>query len=158
MTTILDELRLTMRAIPESARIVRARIRRRLRDWGYSHIADDAQLIATELITNAANATPGEEIGFRLCRVADDVVLAVWDSGEEVPVARPQGVPTLDDLDLDLDLDLDHGHGRAADRLDDNGGRGLRIVAALAAEFGYERVPAGGKWVWARMTPRPGPG
>jgi hypothetical protein len=35
------------------------------------------------------------------------------------------------------------------------GGRGLLIVAALAASHGTRPAPGGGKHVWARLTPHP---
>lgn len=74
-------------------------------------------------------------IHYRLTRDADAVVTAVWDSSPHLPTPKP-----LADLSLDA-LDLSHP--------DDNGGRGLSIVAALSVDNGCTPYPGGGKWVWA---------
>ncbi|WP_425551159.1 ATP-binding protein [Actinoallomurus vinaceus] len=120
---------------------------RRLRKWGYSDISDDATLVATELVTNAMKATPGEAIRF-LCRWEDGgVYVAVWDSSPERPAPTYASELTLDDLDL------------SEAGFDANGGRGLHIVDALALEWGYRPDPVDprtgrspGKWVWARVV------
>lgn len=119
---------------------------RRLIKWGYSHIIDDALLVAVELVTNATRATPGKLIKLR-CRWAPNAILVdVWDSSPDPPVLTPMTEPSLDDLDL------------AEAGFDANGGRGLRIVEALATGWGYRCDPidpatgrSPGKWVWARL-------
>ncbi|MEO3825197.1 ATP-binding protein [Actinomadura sp. B10D3] len=113
----------------------------RLNKWGYTHISDDVFLVASELVTNAAAATPGEEIRYQCSRDSGGVLIAVWDASPERPRARPMVETTLDTLDV------------SEEHWDDNGGRGLPIVAALAAECGHTPDPSGGKWVWARLKP-----
>ncbi|QKG22977.1 ATP-binding protein [Actinomadura verrucosospora] len=112
-----------------------------MRKWGYLHILDDALLVVSELVTNAAHETPREEIRFQLSRDAQGVVIAVWDSGLGAPQPRPFRQLTLDDLDL------------SEEAFDDNGGWGLHIVQALSARCGATRDLNGGKWIWARMVP-----
>lgn len=104
-------------------------------------MSDDALLIATELVTNAAKATPGMPIRVRMSRDRGEVVLAVWDSSDRTPTVNPPQAATLDGLDV------------SPEHWDDNGGWGLPIVAALATDCGYEHEPSGGKWVWARLKP-----
>jgi anti-sigma regulatory factor (Ser/Thr protein kinase) len=148
MTTTLDDLRMAMVASSAAAGRARTSIVAKLREWGYAHISDDAALIMSELVANAAAATPRREIRLRLERADGGVLLAVWDSSDQVPRLRPVVELTLDGLDL------------AEERWDDNGGRGLAIVAGLAADYGHRRDPSGGKWVWARLdaeTNRAGP-
>nr|BFE29812.1 hypothetical protein GCM10010200_020630 [Actinomadura rugatobispora] len=113
----------------------------RLIKWGHSHISDDTFLVASELINNAVNATPGQQITYRLSREAKEILVAVWDSSDRVPTPGQPTEPTLDDLDL------------SPEHWDDNGGWGLNIVATIASSCGYTRDPSGGKWVWARLKP-----
>lgn len=112
-----------------------------MRKWDYFNILDDALLIVSELVTNAACETPGREICFQVSRDAQGVIIAVWDSGVGVPRAKPLRRLTLEDLDL------------SEEAFDDNGGWGLHIVQALSAHCGATRDPGGGKWIWARMVP-----
>ncbi|MFI0485378.1 ATP-binding protein [Actinomadura sp. 9N215] len=113
----------------------------RLRNWDYSHILDDALLIVSELVTNAIQWTPDEEIRFQVSRDADGLIIAVWDRDPQYPRPKPRKVLTLDDLDV------------SEEAFDDNGGRGLHIVRALSVRCGATRDLGGGKWVWARMRP-----
>jgi anti-sigma regulatory factor (Ser/Thr protein kinase) len=124
----------------------RTLIERRLNKWGYSRILDDALLVTAEMVTNAANATPGKEITL-LCRWEEHSVLVeVWDSSPEPPVPAPVIELTVDDLDLsEADFDT-------------NGGRGLHIIQALATDWGHRFDPidpttgrSPGKCVWARI-------
>ncbi|NEA26228.1 ATP-binding protein [Actinomadura bangladeshensis] len=112
-----------------------------IRKWNYSHILDSVLLIVSELVTNAARQTPGEEIRLQLSRDAFGIIIAVWDADHELPTAKPVKELTLDDLDL------------SEEAVDDNGGWGLHIVQAMSAKCGVTADPADGKWVWARMHP-----
>ncbi|MFF5264838.1 ATP-binding protein [Actinomadura viridis] len=130
-------------ATPSVAGLARTLTNARLHKWGCLHISDDAFLVASELISNAITATPGQEIRYQLSRESDEILLAVWDSSTSVPVPRPAPPVelTLETLDL------------APERWDDNGGWGIPIVATLAVSSGYTLDPNGGKWVWARLKP-----
>ena len=135
-----DCLLMTMLASNATAGLARTLTRARLHRWKYTHISDDALLVVSELIANAVAATrPGGEIRFQLSRDCAGVLAAVWDDAPGTP--RTRGVPdiTLETLDL------------AEERWDDNGGWGLPLVAALAAECGYCPDPNRGKWIWARF-------
>ncbi|MBG6089532.1 ATP-binding protein [Actinomadura viridis] len=132
-----------MLASPTAAGMARTLTNARLHKWGYTHLSDDAFLVASELITNAVTATPGSEIKYQLSRDGGEVLLAVWDSSTRVPAPRP--IPPVE-LSLET-LDL------APERWDDNGGWGIPIVATLSVSSGYTLDPQGGKWVWARLKP-----
>ncbi|WP_433325545.1 hypothetical protein [Spirillospora sp. CA-294931] len=67
------------------------------------------------------------------------MVLAVWDSSDAMPQARP--VVELEPEDLDL----------SPANFDNNGGWGLPLVEALACQSGVTRTQPHGKWVWARL-------
>ncbi|WP_433472789.1 ATP-binding protein [Spirillospora sp. CA-142024] len=141
MITTPDCLLMPILASKAAPGLARTLTRSRLHNWGYMHISDDAFLIASELITNAVTATPGKEIRYQCSRDAAGVLIAVWDASPSSPRVRPMIELTLDTLDL------------SEEHWDDNGGRGLPIVATLAAECGHTSDPSGGKWVWARLKP-----
>jgi hypothetical protein len=134
-----DCLLITMLASKAAAGLVRTRTNARLEKWGQLHISDDTFLVASELINNAIEATPGNEILYRMSREANEIMLAVWDASDRVPNPKPPTALTLDDLDL------------SPEHWDDNGGWGLNIVATLASSCGYTTDPRGGKWVWATL-------
>ncbi|QKW39109.1 ATP-binding protein [Actinomadura sp. NAK00032] len=141
MMSTPDCLLIPMLASKAASGLARTLTKTRLHNWGYMHISDDAFLIASELIANAVTATPGKEIRFQFSRDIDGILIAVWDASPELPRASPMAELTLDTLDL------------SKEHWDDNGGRGLPIVAALAASCGHTPDPSGGKWVWARLKP-----
>ncbi|MDL4774651.1 ATP-binding protein [Actinomadura xylanilytica] len=141
MTTTPDCLLISLPASRAAAGLARTLVRAHLGTWDCTHISDDASLITSELITNASAVAAGGEIRFQLSRDVAGVLVAVWDPSACVPQPRPLVDLTLDTLDL------------AEAGWDDNGGRGLPIVAAIAVEWGHCLDPQGGKWVWARLKP-----
>lgn len=100
-----------------------------LREWGDERAAEGAGLVVTELATNAvihARGTFSASV-----RRSDDVVrVAVTDTSPRPPVARSRSDQATT-------------------------GRGLRLVAAFAEEWGVDRHP-GGKTVWAMFRGIPG--
>jgi anti-sigma regulatory factor (Ser/Thr protein kinase) len=89
-------------------------------------VADTAELIVSELVTNAVNADCSLT-GVRLSCRGESLRIAVLDDGPGVPaVASP------------------------TDR--DEHGRGLAIIDAVAAAWGVESEPDHGKQVWAELT------
>ena len=126
---------------------VRMTVRIRLGAWGMHAIADDVELIASELTTNAVARTPigVGEIGFRLWNEGNGVLLAVWDSSN----ARPETKRRLAELSLaDIGADAEALNSAREDGLR---GWGLPIVEALSSECGVHATPPHGKWVWARV-------
>lgn len=115
------------RAEPDAPRCARHFLTDVLTGWGYAgSFLDDAQLIITELATNAvihagspfSVATRADESGVRI---------SVGDSDPVTPAMRE--------------------HAPLA-----TSGRGLRLVTALASDWGVE-VTADGKTVWAELRP-----
>ena len=99
--------------------------------WGEPrHVSDPVELIVSELVTNVIRHASGHEASVRLERHADRIVVAVVD-----PDARPPRVT------------------RAA--LDDEGGRGLHLVDAVADRWGTRTIPSGGKIVWCELLAPP---
>lgn len=102
-----------------------------LREWGLRDLAGDAATIVSELITNAIEASAAlpdrPPVSLRLLAAEKFLVIEVWDQSP---------------------LDLEP---RQADA-DDECGRGLTVVAALAARWGCERTGHRRKVVWAVLA------
>ncbi|MET9764841.1 ATP-binding protein [Streptomyces sp. NPDC006372] len=118
---------------------VRSFTRDTLHDWSLDHCCDDTTLVVTELTANAAtHAAPGTagaqgapEIRLGFLLDPTHLLITVSDPDDHPPVYAP----------TDTGL-VEHG-------------RGLYIVDALAAEWGWTPCPPAGKTVWARLSTRP---
>ncbi|MEU9922997.1 ATP-binding protein [Streptomyces griseoluteus] len=113
---------------PESAATARRLLRAACAVWGLDALADDGALIVSELVANAVQHARRESIRVVIDRPdAARVRVGVADLSRTRPV---QGA-------------------------DDNneGGRGLRLVAALAADWGTDER-RWGKIVWADLEGR----
>ena len=116
---------------PASVPVARLRVRAALAFHGLGEYADDAEIITSELVTNAVqhvcdNGT--ETIGVTLTHAWSPaaVTIAVSDSSPQGPVRR------------DTPAGSEHG-------------RGLQIVAALSAHWGW-RQQDGGKAIFAVLA------
>ncbi|MFC7891653.1 SpoIIE family protein phosphatase [Streptomyces sp. NPDC057381] len=103
----------------------RAAVREQLHDWGLARLADTAELMAGELVTNAVRHAHARPVELRLVR-ADTLLCEVVDDDHDLPALRSAG-PT------------------------DEAGRGLRVVSTLAREWGASRTKTG-KTVWFELT------
>jgi hypothetical protein len=129
-TEIHDRLdaQFRLRAVPESSRVARELTDVVLMSWALRHLMEPARLIVCELFTNALRATAEDDVFLLLKREVTSISIGVWDSSPAMPVMG------------------------ACDP-DDESGRGLYIVAALADDHGCYRVGRpNGKIVWARLT------
>jgi len=119
--------RIRLAADPHTPRVARLFVGQCLRDWGYDTLIGDAELLTSELVTNAV--LHGEEpVVVQLDDLADGVVVLVEDPATTLPVPRDPGPMT-------------------------EGGRGLQILAALASAWGIGKIPHDGKFVWFRLAP-----
>ncbi len=110
----------------ESAEPARVLVRTALAAWALGSLTDDAALVVSELVGNAARHTRSRLIRVSVTRLAEDTVLvAVVDRNREEVVRRDPGP-------------------------DDTNGRGLMLVEALTERWGVARSPWG-KEVWARL-------
>jgi anti-sigma regulatory factor (Ser/Thr protein kinase) len=123
-------------ALPSAVSCARLHVRSMCLEWGLRNIADTAELLASELMTNAVQASGRLRIRadlaivpvVNLWLVSDGIslVIHVWDASDEMPV--------LKDFTAD-----------------DEGGRGLMLVEALGKEWGAYRKAEGGKVVWVMV-------
>jgi anti-sigma regulatory factor (Ser/Thr protein kinase) len=133
-------------ALPTAPSLARGFVATVLWLWGLSDLAETAELLVSELATNVVQAAAGEDgvprydgdeklpvLWIRLLYDRARLMLEVWDS---LPAAL--GTPQV------------HHPG-----LDEESGRGLELIDALAEDWGWETVPEWqGKRVWV-ILPTP---
>ncbi|MFM9590279.1 ATP-binding protein [Streptomyces scabiei] len=130
---------LQLAAVPTAASCSRMFVRLTLTRWKLADYVEAAELVVSELVTNAVQATGLTDpepksweitaehvIGVQLRATGTSLVLDVWDRNSEAPVAKNPG----DDAE---------------------GGRGLLLIGALAKQWDVFRPQAGGKIVWAEL-------
>jgi anti-sigma regulatory factor (Ser/Thr protein kinase) len=135
--------RLKFAATATAPRCARVFVGRTLQSWLLTEVLDDAELVVSELVTNAVKATgtvsphqpyaEGERlaiVGVQVRVSGAAVFVEVWDRDSDKPVAAPCA-------------------GGAA--VTDEGGRGLAIVGTLSRRYGVVRPSTGGKVVWAEL-------
>ncbi|MFI1964055.1 ATP-binding protein [Streptomyces pathocidini] len=111
---------------PDAVRAARSLVRTTLNEWGLNAISDLAVLLVSELVTNAQRYATGP-IGVCLRRGRGDaLVVEVSDPLPELPLARDA-------------------------RPDDEGGRGLQLVARTSRRWGTRRGTSG-KTVWFELV------
>ncbi|MEV8569408.1 ATP-binding protein [Streptomyces sp. NPDC051322] len=112
---------------PHAPGIARKTLRAVLHSHGLTRLTDTAELLASELVTNAYQHSRGP-YGLRVRPIGPDRLrLAVWDSDPAIPV--PFGPPpTSEDAEY---------------------GRGLQLVRLCAASWGAYVLGSGGKVLWA---------
>ncbi|WP_246108886.1 ATP-binding protein [Streptomyces sedi] len=122
-------LRFRLPAAPTSAAEARRLTRQQLAEWRTpSDACDSAQLVISELVTNALRHTDSESVGCEV-RLAGSLLRVAVASGGAGPRPAP---------------------GRAHE--DDEGGRGLMLVCSLAQVWGVRPGEAGaGHEVWAEL-------
>lgn len=134
----------TFPAVPGSVRSARHAVRDTLRSWGLDGaLADVTELLVSELVTNSLRYASGP-IGVRLVRPRPDGAPEADDSAaSRVPVPPGLLVEVSDPLP---DLPTERGAGP-----DDEGGRGLQLVACSARRWGTRRGKSG-KTVWFELA------
>jgi len=102
-----------------------------LHEWGLRDIADDAALVVSELMTNAADASAvlpdRPPITLRLLASDKSLIIEAWDHSPR----------DLEPREPDADAES---------------GRGLTVVAALSDRWGWERTGHHRKVVWAEIA------
>ncbi len=119
---------LDLGALDSAVPCARLHARQVVTEWGLPALADTAELLVSELMTNAIRASAGlmsPAVALRLFSDGRRVVIHVWDGSSEMPLRQ------------DVDADSESG-------------RGLLLVESLSRDWGsYPK--AGGKVVWARI-------
>jgi len=105
----------------------RAFVRSRLESWEAEEMVPDAELVASELVTNAV-LHARTNVRLKVALESDTVRIDVFDGNSRLPTMVPCG-------------------------LDATSGRGLALVAALATAWGIEQQ-GDGKSIWAEIGSR----
>jgi len=124
-------------ALPTAPGCARGHVRSVALEWGLPDLADTAELLASELMTNAVQASERLRIRadlavvpvVRLWLISDksSLVIHVWDGNDVMPVRRNPAI-------------------------DEESGRGLMLVESLGSDWGAYRKAAG-KVVWVKIDP-----
>ncbi|MEU5137945.1 ATP-binding protein [Streptomyces californicus] len=124
----------TLPRVAVSARSARRLVRLALDVWGLPGVQDAAELVVSELVTNAVLHAHSDRVRVSVTRIgAEQVRVAVADLSKDRPAARAAG----DEQET---------------------GRGLGIVDALSGgRWGVDALPYG-KRVWATLSPEGTPG
>lgn len=132
---------LTLAASPAAVSRARQFARFALSARGLAVLAEDTELVVSELVTNAVQASKavepldttggdrgqGATVRVRVLAYQAGVLIEVWDGGPGTP-ARRDAVPG------------------------EESGRGLVIVTSLCRDWGYFHTPDGDKVVWADLA------
>jgi len=124
-------LHLDLAALDTAPGCGRGWVRAVLREWGRPEFVDLAELLVSELVTNALRASAEAGVPALRLEIATDrhrVMISVRDFAPGAPAPRRPGD-------------------------DEDGGRGLLLVGELAERFGWEPSPDGGpgKVVWVLL-------
>jgi anti-sigma regulatory factor (Ser/Thr protein kinase) len=136
---------LVLGALPPAAGCARLHARNVMCEWDLAEAAENAELVVSELTTNAIRATTGPDgrpryenelsglpvIHLRLLSDRARVLIEVWDRSAGTPSAKSPAP-------------------------DEEGGRGLMLVDALCDQWSWEVVQGwSGKVVWAVLRLKP---
>jgi anti-sigma regulatory factor (Ser/Thr protein kinase) len=123
---------LELGAFPSAVPCARLHARQMLWEWRLTALSDIAELLISELVTNAIqiSCADGQTTPVRLWMLASrmQVLILVWDSSPQPPVRMSTGQ-------------------------DDENGRGLLLVEALSTQWDWYFPPQhnGGKVVWCEL-------
>jgi anti-sigma regulatory factor (Ser/Thr protein kinase) len=132
---------LELGALPSAVPSARLHARLVMAEWGFASLADAAELIVSELVTNAVKASQAlghlPPVWLGLAGNERHVFIGVWDGNVESGQTSVAGDDELPDLEAE-------------------GGRGLLLVDSLSADWGvYWLEDSHGKVVWSVLVTDP---
>lgn len=119
---------LDLESDPELVVAARAFVRSRLESWEAADLIWDAEMVASELVTNAV-LHARTQIRLRVALDSTTVRIEVFDANPRLPTVMPCSAEATS-------------------------GRGLAMVTTLASSWGIEQQPDG-KVIWAQLGPPP---
>jgi anti-sigma regulatory factor (Ser/Thr protein kinase) len=129
--------KLELGPLPSAVPCARLHAKNIFSEWELAHVAHDAELIVSELATNALKAVRPlpdlQPITLYLQASDEYLMIQVRDALSAAPAPRPHA-------------------------LDSETGRGLEIVSLLSDRWGFYHPAEGGKVVWAALVTGAAPG
>jgi anti-sigma regulatory factor (Ser/Thr protein kinase) len=120
--------------LPSAVPCGRLHTRQVLWEWGLDHLAADAELLVSEMLGNALKAAREQDnigvVVLRLLANRQRLLIEVWDENPHDP--QPRQVDELSER-----------------------GRGFMVIEAVATRWGFRRVSARNKVVWAELLAKP---
>jgi anti-sigma regulatory factor (Ser/Thr protein kinase) len=121
---------LELAALPTAVSCARLHARHVLWEWRLGQIAEDSELLVSELLSNAVKASwsahgPGL-VALRLLADYERLLIEVWDHNPGDPQPRQADCES-------------------------ESGRGFTVIEAISHQWGYERVSASLKVVWCEL-------
>lgn len=116
--TVQRPRRILLTTAPTSVAAARGQVRAAIFGWDVPVDVETAELLTSELVTNAIAHEAGETVMLTITCICGQLRVDVHDSSCAEPV--PVGVP-----------------------LDAETGRGLMLVTSLSTDWGYHRTPSG---------------
>ena len=122
---------LELGALPTAASCACLHVKHLLWEWGLNSLVESAELLVSELVTNAVNATgqPGQAVSVNLAGTATRVLIEVRDADPQPPGPGEPG---------------------------EDGASGVLLVAALSTRWDwYPSQDPRGKVVWCELATAP---
>jgi anti-sigma regulatory factor (Ser/Thr protein kinase) len=128
---------LELGALPTAVPCARLHARQLVWEWGLDSLAESTELLISELVTNAVQAMAGQDdravVRLRLSSDNARLLIEVWDADPRPPLPKDLGSDGMPDLE-------------------EEGGRGLFLVAALSRRWNwYLTQEPTGKVVWCEL-------
>jgi anti-sigma regulatory factor (Ser/Thr protein kinase) len=121
---------LPLAALPTAVSCGRLHTQHVLREWRLKYMADEAQMLVSELLTNAVKASWSPQgaglIDLRLLANYERLLIEVWDRNPDDPMPRRPDAEA-------------------------ESGRGFMVIEAMAHAWGYQRINPGLKVVWCKL-------
>ncbi|HEY4851507.1 MAG TPA: ATP-binding protein [Streptosporangiaceae bacterium] len=99
-------------------------------EWGFRHLAEDAEILVSELLTNAVKASSSPDgagvVVLRLLANRERLLIEVWDHNPDDPQPRQADAES-------------------------ESGRGFSVIEALSSRWGFRRLSYSVKVVWCEL-------
>jgi anti-sigma regulatory factor (Ser/Thr protein kinase) len=121
---------LELAALPTAVPCGRLHARQVLWEWQLGHLAEDAETLVSELLTNAVKASSSPDgvglVVLRLLANRERLLIEVWDHNPDDPQPRQADAES-------------------------ESGRGFSVIEALSSRWGFRRLSYSVKVVWCEL-------
>ena len=121
---------LELGALTSAVPCARLHARQIVWEWGFRHLAEDAEILVSELLTNAVKASSSPDgagvVVLRLLANRERLLIEVWDHNPDDPQPRQADAES-------------------------ESGRGFSVIEALSSRWGFRRLSYSVKVVWCEL-------